>query len=262
MLIDGFTLIAQLVNFLVLIWLLKRFLYKPILNAIAEREQYIAMQIHQADAKKADADKELETAKRVNDEFEQQRQSMLNKAMNDVDTERLRLMDDMHNEMKALQAAYEETLQTEQQSLSSEIVQRTQTGVFDIARKTLSDLASVNLEMQMVDAFLTRLNTLKSDERELLFSNFKLTQNMVIVQSSFELPLALKTRIETDIRIGFEIEPEIKFETDASLISGIALIVGGYKVVWSIDEYLHLLKNNLTGLIKEKYQNITSTQAS
>ena len=34
MLIDWFTVAAQVVNFLVLMWLLKRFLYKPIVYAI------------------------------------------------------------------------------------------------------------------------------------------------------------------------------------------------------------------------------------
>ena len=37
--INWFTVIAQLVNFLILVWLMKRFLYKPILNAIDEREK-------------------------------------------------------------------------------------------------------------------------------------------------------------------------------------------------------------------------------
>ena len=42
MLIDWFTVVAQVVNFLILVWLLKRFLYKPILDAIDAREKRIA----------------------------------------------------------------------------------------------------------------------------------------------------------------------------------------------------------------------------
>ena len=42
MLIDWFTIAAQAVNFLILIWLMKRYLYQPILRAIASREQLIA----------------------------------------------------------------------------------------------------------------------------------------------------------------------------------------------------------------------------
>ena len=38
MLIDWFTVGAQALNFVILVWLLKHFLYKPILNAIDVRE--------------------------------------------------------------------------------------------------------------------------------------------------------------------------------------------------------------------------------
>ena len=53
--IDWFTVVAQAINFLILVWLLKRFLYKPILHAIDEREKGIAAQLAQAEAKKAEA---------------------------------------------------------------------------------------------------------------------------------------------------------------------------------------------------------------
>ncbi|MFQ3186924.1 MAG: F-type H+-transporting ATPase subunit b, partial [Marinomonas primoryensis] len=53
MLIDWFTVIAQLINFLVLVWLLKRFLYRPILNAIDAREKRIADELADADEKRA-----------------------------------------------------------------------------------------------------------------------------------------------------------------------------------------------------------------
>ena len=52
MLIDWFTFIAQVVNFLILMLLLKRFLYRPILSAIDAREQRIVAQIADADAQR------------------------------------------------------------------------------------------------------------------------------------------------------------------------------------------------------------------
>ena len=50
MLIDWFTVAAQALNFLILVWLMKRFLYKPILNAIDAREKLIAKELADADA--------------------------------------------------------------------------------------------------------------------------------------------------------------------------------------------------------------------
>ena len=62
MLINPFTVLAQLVNFLILVWLLKRFLYKPILHAIDEREKGIAAQLAQAEGKVAEAQKSAMTS--------------------------------------------------------------------------------------------------------------------------------------------------------------------------------------------------------
>lgn len=89
-LIDWFTVIAQVINFLILVWLLKRFLYKPILNAIDAREKRVADELANADTKKAEAEKEKEEFKHKNEEFDQQRSALLNKAKEDAKAERQR----------------------------------------------------------------------------------------------------------------------------------------------------------------------------
>ena len=45
MLIDWFTVGAQTLNFVILVWLMKRYLYKPVLDAIDAREQRIASEL-------------------------------------------------------------------------------------------------------------------------------------------------------------------------------------------------------------------------
>jgi F-type H+-transporting ATPase subunit b len=67
MLIDWFTVCAQALNFLILVWLMKRYLYKPVLAAIDAREKRIAGELTAADAKKADAQKEHDTFQQKNE---------------------------------------------------------------------------------------------------------------------------------------------------------------------------------------------------
>ena len=87
MLIDWFTVGAQALNFLILVWLLKRFLYKPILNAIDAREKRIAAELADADAKKAEAQKERDEFQHKNEEFDQQRAALLSKATDEAKAE-------------------------------------------------------------------------------------------------------------------------------------------------------------------------------
>src|SRR5580700_4764336 len=94
MLIDWFTVGAQALNFLILVWLMKRFLYKPILNAIDAREKRIAAELADADAKKTEAKKERDDFQHKNEEFDKQRATLLAKATDEAKTERQRLLDE------------------------------------------------------------------------------------------------------------------------------------------------------------------------
>ena len=94
MLIDWFTVAAQIVNFLILVWLLKHFLYKPILDAIDAREKRIAAELADADAKRADAGKERTDFENKNKAFDEQRSALLGKATDEAKTERERLIDE------------------------------------------------------------------------------------------------------------------------------------------------------------------------
>ena len=94
MLIDWFTVGAQALNFLILVWLMKRFLYKPILHAIDEREKRIAAELADADAKKVEAKRERDEFQHKNDEFDQQRAALLGQATDEANAVRQRLLDE------------------------------------------------------------------------------------------------------------------------------------------------------------------------
>ena len=150
MLIDWFTVGAQALNFIILVWLLKRFLYKPILNAVDARERRIAAQIADADAKKAEARKERDDYQHKNEEFDQQRAALLSKATDEAKAERQRLLDDARKAADALSAKRQEALRSDAQNLNQAIRRRTQQEVFSIARKALTDLATASLEERVM----------------------------------------------------------------------------------------------------------------
>ena len=94
MLIDWVTVGAQALNFLILVWLMRRFLYKPILGAIDAREKRIAAELADADAKKAEAQKERDEFQQKNEEFDQQRAALLRRATDEAKAERQRLIEE------------------------------------------------------------------------------------------------------------------------------------------------------------------------
>ena len=123
MLIDWFTVGAQALNFLILVWLMKRFLYKPILHAIDEREKRIAAELANADAKKAEAQKEHDEFQHKNEEFDQQRAALLSKATDEAQAERQRLLDEARKAAEALSSKRQEALRSEEHALHQAIRQ-------------------------------------------------------------------------------------------------------------------------------------------
>jgi len=125
MLIDWFTVGAQALNFLILVWLMKHFLYQPIVHAIDAREKKIAAELADADAKKAEAHKERDEFQHKNEEFDQQRAALFSKATDDAKAERQRLLDEARKAAEALSAKRQETLRNDAHNLNQAISRRT-----------------------------------------------------------------------------------------------------------------------------------------
>jgi F-type H+-transporting ATPase subunit b len=260
MLIDWFTVCAQALNFLILVWLMKRFLYKPILHAIDAREKRIAAELADAAAKKAEAQKERDEFQHKNQEFDQRRAALLNQATDEAKVERQRLLDEARNAAAALTLKRQETLINEEHNLHDAISRRTQQEVFAIARKALTDLAGMSLEERMVDVFVRRLRELNGDAKGSLVSALKGSSGPVIIRTAFDLPPAQHAEAEGVIKETFGADTRVHFETAPAQISGIELNANGQKVAWSIADYLASLEKGVDELLNKQAKSDPSHQ--
>ncbi len=252
MLIDWFTVGAQALNFLILVWLMKRFLYKPILDAIDAREKRIAAELSDADAKKAEAQKERDEFQHKNEEFDQQRAALLSQAMDEASAERQRLLDEARQAADTLSAKRQETLRNDAHNLSQAISRRTQQEVFAIARKALKDLAATSLEERLSEVFTRRLRAMDGQAKEAFGAALKTATSPALVRSAFDLPAEQRAAIQTALNETFSAEIHVRFETAPELVSGIELTTNGQKLVWSIADYLASLEKGIDELLKEQ----------
>ncbi len=252
MLIDWFTVGAQALNFLILVWLMKRFLFKPILHAIDEREKRIATELANADQKKAEAQKESDEFKHKNEEFDQHRATLLSKATAEAKAERQRLLDEARQEAEALSANRMETMRNDAHSLNQAISRRTREEVFAIARKALTDLATTSLEERLGEVFTRRLREMDGQAKAGLAEALKTASDPALVRSTFDLPAEQRAAIQNALNETFSAEIHVRFETAPDLISGIELTTNGQKVAWSIADYLTSLEKGVAELLKEK----------
>jgi F-type H+-transporting ATPase subunit b len=249
MLIDWFTIGAQALNFLILVWLLKRFLYKPILRAIDAREKRIAAELADADAKRTEAEKARDEFQRKNEEFDEQRATLLGQATDEANAQRQRLLDDARKAADALGAKRQDTLRTDAHNLSQAISRRTQQEVFAIARKALADLATTSLEERMGEVFIRRLREMDGKAKEDLTNAITTAADPALVRSAFDLPAGQRAAIQTALNETFSADVHVRFETAPDLVGGIELTTNGQKVAWSIADYLASVERGVAELL-------------
>ena len=252
MLIDWFTVGAQALNFIILVWLLRRFLYKPILNAVDAREKLIAAELADAEGKKAEAEKERDAFEHKNEAFDRQRAGLLSTATDEAKAERRRLLDDARKAADALGAKRQQALRDDAGNLSQALRLRTEQEVFAIARKALTDLANASLEERMTAVFVERLHGLDAAARTGLSPSLKAGSQAAVVRSAFDLPATQRAVLQKALNEAFSADIPLCFETAPTLVSGIELTTNGQKLAWSIADYLSSLEEAVGELLKEK----------
>lgn len=243
--IDWFTVIAQAINFIILVWLMKRFLYKPILAAIDAREKLIADKLNDAERKHTDAINEQEEYRKKIESIDQQRSQLLKTATNEANAERERLMQDSRQDEESEQAKRQEAVRQEVKNMHNHFVHHMQQEIFAISRKTLSDLAATSLEAAMSAAFIQRVRSLDGSAKETIAVALANASEPALVRSAFALPESQRADIQTALNEAFSADIPLRYEVDKTTISGIEFAINGQQVAWSIAAYLRLLEQHI-----------------
>jgi F-type H+-transporting ATPase subunit b len=255
--INWFTVIAQVLNFFILVWLLKRFLYKPILKAIDEREDKIAAQLKAAELKKSEAEKEQEDFQEKNDKFDKEKKDRLAKVVAEADDERKKLMDQAREEAHVLWEKLAATAKSKQHDEQLDRNQKIQKEVLAVSRKVLIDLASLGLEEQLNQTFIKRLQAMKGDELKEFKKAFSKTKDPLLIKSALAVSAKQQKELKLIVNKMLAAEASVKFEVTPALIGGIELSTQDFKLAWSISEYLSDFEKSISKASKSEKGAIT-----
>ncbi len=156
MLIDWFTVVAQLANFAILVWLLKRFLYHPVLEAMAAREKRVRETVAAADRQKAAAEEQTKCLREQQETFAQQKEELLDSARREAAAARDELLAQARQAADATEGQRRMALDRDWQEFRAELTQRTQGEALAVARQALRELADSGIEERMAEAFLKK----------------------------------------------------------------------------------------------------------
>jgi F-type H+-transporting ATPase subunit b len=261
MLFDWFTTVAQIFNFLILLWLLKRFLYKPILNAMNEREEKITYRLREAKRAQQEAEQKALEYRQKTEELESRRENLLMDATNEVEHLRKEMLNKARREVHESQERWFRSIQQSKEAFLRDLYQRVSNQTYDVARKALWDLANEDLESHIIETFLGRLDDLEGDEHGSLERALAESNGTITVRSAFEIPSDLRIAIQDRIESMTPNSFEMSYESSPDLISGIELKLAGKKISWCLSSYLEDLEENLTHALRERVQELNQLES-
>ncbi len=249
MLIDPFTVVAQIINFLILVALLKRFLYGPITRAMEERKQTILSQLQRAEQREALAQQEAQLLQQMQQDFAAHREQRLSELRSQLEDERLTLLEQAEDEVEMARNRWYRGIAQEKAMVLRSCRQQATYQLTQTLRQVLTELADTSLEQQIANRFLTQLAQLPEVERTRLRRALTDAES-VRLESSFPLPIAMQQAITEALQA---IGPfsQLEYGLKPSLGCGVELNVPGYCLDWNLTRYIENLEQNLAQVLDQ-----------
>ncbi|ESA37438.1 atp synthase subunit b [Leptolyngbya sp. Heron Island J] len=247
MLIDYRIVVVQIINFLILVWLLQRFLYGPITRAMEERKKTILDQLERAEQRETLAQQETQRLQQMQQDFAAHREQRIAELRSQLEDERLTLLERTKDEVAAARDRWYRGIAQEKATVLRTCQQQTTYQVTQTLRQVLTELADASLEHQIVNRFLARLAQLPEVERTKLRTALTDAAS-VQLYSSFPLSAVTEQAITEALHT---IGPfsHIQYDINPALVCGLELNVPGYCLDWNLARYLETLEQNLTQML-------------
>ena len=239
------TFLLEIVNFLVLVWILKRFLYKPILQAIEQRKTLIEKNLADAQARQSEAEA-----------LEQQFQKRLADWENEKEKLRAGIIEEIAARRAQLLAALDDSLKQERDKARvleerrlSELRSNAEaagiaSGVQFTAR-VLNRAAGAELEAKLITLALEDLESLPEDQIEDLRSACRNADLQIKVTSAFAISAAQRDAIERELRKLTQDSADVQFAEDSRLRAGLRISIGPWVLRANLSDELEFFARGI-----------------
>ena len=251
--LDWFVFFCQIVNLLILVYLLKRFLFGRIIKAIDAREAKIAAIFADAEKSREEARLAAERHGQRLQELEDRYQGMLNKAREEAEKHRKELMEKARLEVDMTERRWLETLRSERVTFLHELRRLAGSQIYSISRRVLKDLADLDLDERIVEILSEKIQAMDEDERQ-KFREASSAEGKITVQCAFDLPPEARRKLDEVIRRSIASSIDVEYEKSADMMSGYELRTDGHKIAWSMKDYLDTLEEKFYHALYEETQ--------
>jgi F-type H+-transporting ATPase subunit b len=254
--VDWFTIVAEIVNFIILLVLLQRFLYSRIVGITEERESRINSRFQEAEQKARKGEQEAENYRRQQQQLEEKREEFIRNAREEANQRRKEWLEEARQEVEGRRREWHETIEQEKYLFLQDLRERAGRQVYAIARRALADLANADLEKRIIDAFVEQIEGLDDDEREEITEAIRESDQEVVIYSAFKIPEEKRQELIQVMREEWGDGLKGQFRTSSDLICGIEIRTDGHQIGWSVGDYLSGLEENLSRFIEAEMSEV------
>ena len=251
MLVDGFTVLAQVVNFLILVLLLRRFLYGPVIRAMDKREEKIRTRLEDADRRSREAEETRDTYRKKNREIDEQRKALVEEARDEAEKKKKEWLAEAREDADRARRRWLDALDRDRESVLRDLHVRASAQVFSVARRALADLADTELEERMAGIFAERLKGLDDDALKAMRASVK-EAGEVVVETCFEPSASAKQTLTRAVHEHVAKEADIRYETSDDVVGGVQLRTADSLAAWSLQKYLDDLEADVSRRLERR----------
>ena len=232
------TFALEIFNFLVLVWILKRFLYKPVLNVITRRRETIENQLAEARQLHADADALKERYEHRLSDWEQERQKAMDKLRLELEENRLRQLENLKAELAQEEEKNQVARSRQDKQLIREIEQRALQQGAEFASRLLSEAAGPELENRLFDLLLDGLSLMPADQISDLSNKWGDSPERILVFSAYPLTDEKQHQLEKALCKATGLSTPVFYEQDAKLLAGLNITIGAWVLQLNVRDEL------------------------
>lgn len=232
------TFILEILNFLVLVWLLKRFFYQPVQAMVARRQQGITAQLKEADERRQQAEGLRQQYENRLADWEGEREAARQTLQQEIATERSCLLQELQQGLAAEREKAGVLAEREQGSLLREAEVKALVLGARFAARLLERVASPELEAQLFELLLAELNELPVTQREALAQGHNGKPLEVVVASAYPLNEGQQQRLQQQLQTLVAVGMQFSYQQNPALLAGLRVTVGPWVVHANLNDEL------------------------
>jgi len=232
------TFLLEIFNFLILVWILKRFLYKPVLDAVARRRSKIDEQLDQARQMHDEADRLKADYQNRLTEWNKERQQLRNELDQELDTERSRQMTELQNALDKAREKAQIRESRRQDELRREAEYQALQQASQFASRLLAEASGPELETRLVKRMLDDMTELTDEQVDALKTQWGKPPDSIQVVSAYPLAQDLQQQLEQRLAKISGLDVPVSYTQNPELLAGVRITIGAWALNINLQDEL------------------------